>query len=327
MSDDNVIHVDFAGRTARASRPSLVTAGPAVGQAQGDDPLADLYSLGEVARLFSLSASRLRYWERTGFLARSAEVRGRRFYTFQDLIALRAAKELLDGGVALRTVRRSLEALRTSLPQVERPLGSLRIVAEGQGVVVKDERGSYEPVTGQGRLDFEVSALHEDVVRVLRGRDRSNDLRLAYDHYLEGCRLDEDERTFDQAEAAYRRAIEIDPTLANAFTNLGNIMYRRGRMPDAERLYARALQVDADQPEAFYNLGFLLYDRGDLAAAALNFKRALRSDPSFADAHFNLAMALGDLGRRQEARRHWETYLELDPESPWAEVARREIRR
>jgi tetratricopeptide (TPR) repeat protein len=327
MSDDNVIHVDFAGRTPRTPRRPVVTARPQAPEGRGDDPLAGLYTRGDVSRLFSLSPHRLRYWERTGFLARSGEAGGRRVYTFQDLIALRAAKELLDDGVPLQAVRRAVEALQKSLPVGARALGAVRIAADGSRIVVKDDRGSYEPLSGQLRLDFEVEALREDVVRVLRQRDAGGDSRLAYDHYLEGCRYDEDERTFDRAEAAYRRAIEIDPTLANAFTNLGNVMYRRGRLEEAERLYARALQVDADQPEAFYNLGFLLYDRGDLAAAVLNFKRALRSDPSFADAHFNLAMALGDLGRREEARRHWATYLELDPESPWAEVARREIRR
>ncbi len=329
MSDDNVIHVDFAARAQRPPPHRVPPEAPPHPSAQphAADPLGDHYSLGEVARLFGLTAGRLRYWERSGFLARSAEFGGRRFYSFQDLIGIRAAKELLDEGVPLQRVRRSIEALRRSLPKVARPLGSLRIVADGHGLVVRDDRVSFEPLTGQVTLDFEVSALRDDVVRVLRGSDQPNDLRLAYDHYLEGCRLDEDEGTFDNAEAAYRRAIDLDPSLANAFTNLGNLMYRRGRVDDAERMYARALQIDVDQPEAFYNLGFLMYDRGEVATAVLNFKRALRSDPSFADAHFNLAMALGDLGRRDEARAHWETYLTLDPQSPWAEVARREIKR
>ena len=48
------------------------------------------------------------------------------------------------------------------------------------------------------------------------------------DAYLEGCRLDEDEATLDRAEACYRRAITLDPALANALTNLGNLRFRRG---------------------------------------------------------------------------------------------------
>ena len=345
MSDDNVIHVNFGSRAQRQAPAPVPEPERAVKGAQpprrlvppdpaevgerphSPDPLGDVYSVRDAAKLFSLSPNRLRYWERSGFIARSVQAGAQRYYSFEDLIGIRAAKELLDEGVGLQAVRRSVEALRASLPRVARPLSSLRIVAEGHSLLVRDDRGTYEPQTGQLRLDFEVSALRDDVVRVLRRSAKQNDFAVAYQHYLEGCRFDQDSGDADRAEAAYRRALELDPTLANAITNLGNLMYRRGRLEEAENFYIRALQVDPEQPEAFYNLGFLLYDRGDTASAVLNFRRALRSDPAFADAHFNLAMALSDLEKHDEARQHWETYLKLDPNSPWAEIARRHLAR
>lgn len=331
MRDDNIIHVDFGPR-ARDARPARrfqpAQPDPATITAVGSrDPLGDHYSVNDVAKLFALTGGRLRYWERSGFIKRSIQIGRQRFYSFEDLIGIRAAKELLAEGIALQSVRRSVEALRASLPRGARPLSSLRIVADGQSLVVRGEHGSFEPTTGQLRLDFEVKDLRDDVVRVLRRSGRQNDLSAAHQHYLEGCRFDESESGFERAEAAYRRAIELDPSLANAFTNLGNLMFRRARFDEAQNLYVRALQLDPDQPEAFYNLGFLLYDRGDVGGAILNFRRALRSDPSFADAHFNLAMALTDAGERAEAREHWETYLRLDPDSPWAEIARQHLTR
>ena len=186
---------------------------------------------------------------------RSSEISSRRYYTFQDLIGIRAARELLDQGVPLRSVHKSLRALRDSLPKVSRPLSSLRIVADGQTLVVRDDRGAYDPLTGQLVLDFEVNSLRDDVVRVLKRSGRENEHRRAYESYLEGCRLDEDEQTYDAAEAAYQRAIELDPSLANALTNLGNLMFKRDRLNEAERLYERALKIDPDQPEAHYNFG------------------------------------------------------------------------
>jgi tetratricopeptide (TPR) repeat protein len=327
MSSDNIIHVDFASRMGRRFVPV---------RAQGDaaeslrepqrDPLGDLYTLRDAAKLFRLSESRLRNWEKSGFILRSSEVSGRRYYTFQDLIGIRAARELLDEGVALRQVHKSLRALRDSLPKVSRPLSSLRIVADGQTLVVRDDRGAYDALTGQLVLDFNVTSLRDDVVRVLKRSGRENEHRRAYECYLEGCKLDEDERTFDAAEAAYKRAIELDPSLANALTNLGNLMFKRDRLSEAEELYTRALKIDPEQPEAYYNLGFLLFERGQIGAAIESFERALASDPAFADAHFNLAMAYQDLGKIAEARPHWEAYVKLDPESQWAEIARRHLR-
>jgi tetratricopeptide (TPR) repeat protein len=328
VSDDNIIHVDF-GHRVRDARPARrflpARTQPEPVAAHSKDPLGDVYSVRDVAKLFALSSSRLRYWERSGFLKRSVQLGRQRYYSFEDLIGIRAAKELLQDGIALQSVRRSVEALRTSLPRGARPLSSLRIVAEGNALVVRDDQGVFEPATGQLRLDFEVRELRDDVVRVLRRAGPQSDLALAHQHYLEGCRFDEDEAGLDRAEAAYRRAIELDPSLANAFTNLGNLLYRRQRFDEAQNLYVRALQVDPEQPEAFYNLGFLLYDRGDVQGAVLNFRRALRSDPAFADAHFNLAMALTDLSELDEARHHWQTYLKLDPDSPWAEIARQHL--
>jgi len=328
MTRDNIIHVDFASRMGRrfvpVRAPEEAIAEPAHDPER--DPLADLYSLRDAARLFRLSESRLRTWEKHGFIARSCEISGRRFYTFQDLIGIRAARELLDQGVPLRSVHKSLHALREWLPRVARPLSALRIVADGQSIVVRDDRGAYDAQTGQLVLDFAVNSLRDDVVRVLRRGGYENEHRRAYEAYLEGCRLDEQEHTFDAAEAAYRRAIALDPTLANAFTNLGNLMFRRDRLEEAERLYERALKLDPEQPEAHYNAGFLAYERGDVQAAVASFERALTSDPAFADAHFNLAMALQELGQRDAARPHWETYLKLDPDSQWAEIARRQLR-
>ena len=337
MSDEdqnNVIHVRFGKDGAhRVEVPPPADGAQseqatARGRSRREDPLADLYSVSEVARVFGVKPSRLRSWDKSGFIQPSARSGRRRYYTFQDLIGLRVAKGLLDQGVSFREVKRSVEALKSSLPRVARPLSELRVVADGQTVVVRSEDGAtFEPTTGQLVLDFEVRTLRDDVVRVLKNHHTVTERRqAAYEHYLEGCRLDEDEATIDRAEAAYRAALELDPALSNALTNLGNIRFRRGFVEEAEQLYASALAVDPTQPEAHYNLGFLHFESGAADKASRSFEQALAHDPAFADAHFNLAMAYEELGRYHDARPHWQTYLELDPSGPWAEIARRHLR-
>lgn len=343
VQDDNVIHVRFGpGGGRRVDPPEPLgpeptpenepTAAPESvppptnGRSAGAEPYGELFRRREVARLFDIPEGRLRYWDRSGFLEPSGRVGRRRFYTFQDLIGIRAAQELLERGAPLRAVRRSLENLRRTLPHVTRPLNELRVVAQGHTIVVHDHDRVFEAETGQLQLDFEVRDIRDDVVRVLRpDRVDPERKRRAYQCYLEGCRLDEDEATFDRAEECYREAIELDPGLANALTNWGNLRFRRGDVEEAERLYRRALEIDEEQPEAFYNLGFLAFDRGEMADAAMLFANAVEHDPGFADAHFNLAMALEELGRREEARPHWTTYLELDPDGPWAEIAEKHL--
>jgi DNA-binding transcriptional MerR regulator len=291
---DNVIRVGFGadGKLKRASSPEPAPSQPAPPRS---DPRQGLYTVAEVSRLFGYKPSRLRYWHRSGLLGPSARVAGRNYYTFQDLVGIRAAKGLLEQGVPLQQVRRSVESLREAFPRTTLPLSELRVLADGRTVLVQDDAGTYEPTTGQAVLDFRIDGL--------------------------------DEQTYDQAEQAYQKALSLDPTLSNALTNLGNLEYRRDQLEAAEQYYRRALECDPEQPEALYNLGFLHFERDEVDEAVFLFREALKSDPSFADAHFNLAMALEERGERTTARPHWQQYLALEPDGSWADIAQKHLRK
>lgn len=327
MSDssdpDNVIRVGFGvdGKLTRAVSTEPAPSRPAPPRG---DLREGLYTVAEVARLFGYKPARLRYWHRSGLLGPSARVAGRNYYTFQDLVGVRAAKGLLEQGVPLQQVRRSVESLREAFPKTTRPLSELRVLADGRTVLVQDDAGAFEPTTGQSVLDFRIDGLESEVIALLHfdHDDRSR----AYEHYLQGCHFDEDEETYEKAEQAYQKALSLDPTLSSALTNLGNLEYRRNQLDAAEQYYKRALECDSEQPEALYNLGFLHFERDEVDEAILLFREALQSDPSFADAHFNLAMALEERGERSEARPHWQQYLVLEPGGSWADVAEKHLR-
>lgn len=290
------------------------------------EPLTDLFTRAEISRLLGLSTARLRSLDRAGVVSPSARKRGRRAYTFQDLIALRAAQTLLDKRVRLRDVTRAIELLKTSLPRVTRPLAELRVVSDGRKVIVRGQDGTtYEPLTGQMVMDFDVKTLRDDVVRVLRptaGRERA---RTAYELYLRASQLDEDPATLGEAASLYERAVQLDPWLAIAYTNLGNIRFRSNDPEGAEALYRKALDVDPNQPEAQYNLGYVMLERGLPESAVPLFEGALASDPKFADAYFNLAMALEQIGEANRASEFWRSYIALEPSGTWTEIAKRHL--
>jgi DNA-binding transcriptional MerR regulator len=324
-----VIHVAFGANGGRvnASAGSTGAAAPSIlPPPDGREPVTDLFTRREVAKLLNVSETRLRSLDRSQIVSPSGTKGRQRAYTFQDLIALRATRELLERHVRIKDVARAIGALRQALPRVTRPLQELRIVGDGRRVLVKVEEGSFEAVTGQMMLDFQVQALREDVVRVLRPETNATRARTAYDLYVQASALDEDPATYAQAEELYERAIRLDPSLAIAYTNLGNIRFRRGDEPSAVDLYRRAIEVDTRQPEAHYNLGYVMLERGDARAATAYFEQALLGDPRFADAHFNLAMAWEQLGERGRARPHWRKYLELEPTGTWADVAREHLK-
>jgi len=280
----------------------------------------------EVSRLFDISERRLRDWDRSAFLSPSGHNGRARCYTFQDLVCVRSAKALLEGGLSIQRAKKIVAALKEKLPLGPHPLGKLRIRGDGKNVVVVEDEREYEASSGQLLIDFSVKSIEESIIAELSSHKASRANRTAYEWYLEGCRLDEEPETLGKAEEAYHRAIYLDPNLANAYTNLGNLRYRAGSPEDARILYTKAIEVDVCQPEAHYNLGFLEFEDGDLSHALECFERAVELDPTFADAHFNLAMTLYRLDVEQARRNiHWQRYLELDPQGPWADIARTKL--
>jgi len=323
--DEKIIHVVFGPGGGRVQKHDKSAPAAALDSSAGREPLTDLFSSGEISRLLGISPARLRTFDRAGVVSPTGRRRGRRAYSFSDLIALRTAQSLLEQRVRLRDVTRAVGALKRSLPKVTRPLQELRIVSDGQRVVVHTSDGAFEPLTGQMVLDFEVKALRDDVVRVLRpsaGRERA---RTAYELYLRASQLDEDPLSMDDAEVLYREAILLDPWLAIAYTNLGNIRFRRHDAEAAELLYRKALEIDVRQPEAQYNLGYVMLERGQPELSVPLFHGAIEADPKFSDAYFNLAMAYEQIGETSKARPFWKSYISLEPTGTWTEIAKRHL--
>ena len=126
----------------------------------------------------------------------------------------------------------------------------------------------------------------------------------------------------DEAAAAYRRALEIDPTLVPALINLANIHYTQDHLVEAMALYERAMVLEPDVFEGHFNLGNIHHDLGRYRAAGEYYLHALAVNPRYPDAHLYLAVALEKDGRSDEAKPHWRAYPTMAPDGEWAELAR-----
>ncbi len=274
------------------------------------------YSTKDVAALLGLSADQVRSCVRAGFLAPRQGPRGEYYFSFQDLILLRTAKGLLAAHVPRRRVRLALQNLREQLPE-NRALTGVRISAQGHQVVVRDGRDLWNPESGQALFDFELSALAREAstlpLRALppaSGNAESEEPESGADWYERGCGMEEEEAP-EEAMAAYRRALKLEPGLADAHVNLGRLLHERGETAEAERHYRLALAARPEDATSAFNLGVALQDLGRLRDAAGAYEAALAIDRALADAHYNLAGIYEELGEREAAFRHLRTYRTL----------------
>ncbi|MEW5717237.1 MAG: tetratricopeptide repeat protein [Chloroflexota bacterium] len=139
-------------------------------------------------------------------------------------------------------------------------------------------------------------------------------------HFANGLKAHQAGNLTD-AEAAYRKAIELNPNDAAAHNNLGALLAEdAARAADAEAAYREAIRLDPNYAQAHNNLGALLADLGRAAEAEAAYREAIRLDPNLAQAHNNLGVLLDDLGRSAEAEAAYREAIRLDPNNAAANV-------
>jgi len=300
----------------------------------------DRFSRQDLCRILRVSDRQLATWQRKGLVPASEA------YNFSDLLTLKTIRELRKNHVPIKRIQRSLEAMRTKLAETEHPLSELKISIDGRRILVDYSGTKLEPVSGQFRFDFETRRAGASV-RVMKpggaasspgapgavpqgpvGAARALSAKQeAEGWFAEGLRLEEKPDCLEQAIAAYRQAIALNPEAAGAYINLGTIYYNLHRLGDAEGCYRAAADIDPQYALAFFNLGNVFDERGNLEEARRNYEDALKINPQYADAHYNLALVLEKLNLRGKALPHWRRYLKLDPGSPWASYARQQLAR
>ena len=298
--------------------------------------MIELYSIRDVARILAVQESRLRYWMQTGFVGPTVRKGGRFYYTFCDLVAVKAAKDLLAADIPLQKARKAVESLKKVLPADTHPTSRMRVCSDGETIVALKDDVAFEPISGQVVMAFNLPSFGEHISEVLAmprvdpaapaqevndSPTEANGGTTAYRHFVEACAA-MDRGDLEIAEHLFRQAIDLEPHMAAALTNLGNLVYRQGELEDARRLYDRALEHDPNQPEARYNLANLLEDLGERDLAIAELRKVCAAAPDFADAHYNLGLMLAQVGGTSQAKQYLERYLELDGASEWATHAR-----
>jgi TolB-like protein len=85
--------------------------------------------------------------------------------------------------------------------------------------------------------------------------------------------------SFSKAEAAARRAIQLDPNLADGYLPLGMVQAGHGPILATEELYSKALALDPNNPEALELYGYLLGGVGRLQESIAMFQRLQELEP------------------------------------------------
>jgi tetratricopeptide (TPR) repeat protein len=135
---------------------------------------------------------------------------------------------------------------------------------------------------------------------------------------------------FSDAVEACRRALALDPTLAQAQSNLGVALRAQGRPIPAIAAFREAIALRPERAEAHVNLGVLLVEQDRRDEAALVLREALARWPGHAEAHYNLAAAIAqrdDSATLEIALAHYDQAIAARPAYAEAHANRAEVLR
>jgi tetratricopeptide (TPR) repeat protein len=269
------------------------------------------YSVRDVARMLGLTAEQVRSYVRAGILDPARGPHGEYRFSFRDLVLLRTVKGLEASEIPRSRVRRVLRQLRERLSGDE-SLSQLQMTVAGGRVVVRSAGVTWNPESGQGRLDFDqeiestvalhTSLLQQEVVEAERELE-------AEDWYELGMQLEAGAPY--EARDAYRRTLELDPDHVDARINLGRLLHADGRLEVAETHYRKALAERGEDATALFNLAVCVEDQERWDEAIGLYEQAIRSRPGSPDPHYNLARLYEKVGNAAAAFRHLRIYRRL----------------
>ena len=280
----------------------LATPTGAGGPRQPAHRLSDVLGLYPLVREDHLKALR-----KCSLLEPPDLVGGERFIGFADVGVIRQVNAELQRGASFRSILRSCMASRSGQLALD-----FQLDRQPAKVLSLDRPATSTP--GRVKPGNPARPVAERIPA---------DAAMAEQYFSLGSSLDDGASgTRDEAAAAYRRALEIDPGLVPALINLANIHYTEDRLVEAMALYERAIALEPDVFEGYFNLGNIHHDLGRYRAAEEFYLHALAVNPSYPEAHLYLAVALEKDGRSDEAKPHWRAYHAMAPDGEWAELAR-----
>jgi len=123
---------------------------------------------------------------------------------------------------------------------------------------------------------------------------------------------------FDRAIECYSRAIKLNPKLATAYHNLGEMLVGQKRWDEAIANYRQAIAINPNFFESYHSLGKTWAERGELDRAIACYRKSLELNPNYARAYVGLGNVFAQKRDFDAAIKCYRQTLEINDNSYWA---------
>lgn len=110
-----------------------------------------------------------------------------------------------------------------------------------------------------------------------------------------------DRHDFPNAEAEFKRTLELEPQRADARFDLGITYLNEKKLDEAKAQFTQILAQDSGNADGHYGLGVVSAEQGNDAAALEQFKTAAAGNPRISGLYFDMGNAYARLGKYDDA--------------------------
>jgi O-antigen biosynthesis protein len=122
----------------------------------------------------------------------------------------------------------------------------------------------------------------------------------------------------DRAVDCYRRALQLQPTLTEAYHHFGKILAEAGNLTELVELYKLAITYNPENSEHYYHLAEVCRYQGDWQVVTACYQKALTITSDNWEIHHNLGDSFLKQEKYAEAITAYRSAIELNPNSFWS---------
>lgn len=167
-----------------------------------------------------------------------------------------------------------------------------------------------------GRLDYDAHHYDDAILKFQQAAQLAPDMAQAWDN-LGLCYYRQNQNRL--AVANFQKAIDLNLKAGRAdawpYLNLAITERAQNQRSEAEAHLREAIHLDPKLAVAHFQLGNVLEDAGRTEEAISEFQAAGRLDANYAEPHVALARIYRKLGRSADSKREVKTYLRLHAQS------------